>query len=176
MHDGNNTVISSAAWVSAQRYRALTMILQSLKTQTMISEMPSLCHIACASKTYQILSPLLFQQSLYFFLLIHRFFIYLSLSFFCMLCSMCLTIIPSTTAELCSAKKMAIYSHKGYEWARAATCYALARKSSCRHAMKMATVQCIKKTASDRCVARRLLPDPSRVHRKGSGDKTSHNV
>ena len=68
------SLVGSAAWVSAQQYRALTMILQSLKTQTMISEMPSLCHIACASKAYQILSPLLFQQSLYFSLSIHRIF------------------------------------------------------------------------------------------------------
>ena len=59
-----------------QRYRALMMILQSHKTQIMICEMPTLCHISCASKTYQILSPLLFQQSQYFFLLIHRIFIY----------------------------------------------------------------------------------------------------
>ena len=50
------------------------MILQSLKTKTMIFEMPSLRHITCASKPYQILSPLLFQQSLYFSYLIHRIF------------------------------------------------------------------------------------------------------
>ena len=36
--------------------------------------MPSLCHIACASKADQILSPLLFQLSLYFSYLTHRFF------------------------------------------------------------------------------------------------------
>ena len=58
----------SKTYTGAQQYRALTMILQSLKTQTMISEMPSLRYITCA---YQILSPL---QSLYFSLLIHRIF------------------------------------------------------------------------------------------------------
>ena len=41
--------------------------LQSRGTQTMISEMLS-------HRTYQILSPVLFRQSLYFFLLIHRIF------------------------------------------------------------------------------------------------------
>ena len=51
-------------YTGAQQCRALTMILQSLKTQPMISEIPSLCHIACTSKAHQILSPLLFQQSL----------------------------------------------------------------------------------------------------------------
>ena len=50
---------------SAQQYRALTMIVQSHKTRTMISMMPFLCHIACASKT---LSPVHSQQSLYTFL------------------------------------------------------------------------------------------------------------
>ena len=70
-------------YTGAQLYRVLTMILQSLKTQTMISEMPSLCHIACASKAYKILSPLLFQQSLYFSL-IHRIFYLLVI-----LCSIC---------------------------------------------------------------------------------------
>ena len=42
----------------------------------MISEMHSLCHIACAPKTYQILSPLLFEQSLHFSLLIDRIFLF----------------------------------------------------------------------------------------------------
>ena len=53
----------------------------------MVFETPFLCHIACISKTYQILSSLLFQQSLYFFLSVHRIFIYLSLSLYYMLCS-----------------------------------------------------------------------------------------
>ena len=54
-------------------YRALMVILQSHGTQNMISKMLSQC-ICCASETYQILSPVLFQQSLYFPLLIHRIF------------------------------------------------------------------------------------------------------
>ena len=49
------------------------MILQS---RTMISGMLSLCCISCASKTYPILSPVLFQQSLHISLLIHRIFYY----------------------------------------------------------------------------------------------------
>ena len=57
------TFINNNAELDAQRYRALMMILQSHKTQIMICEMPTLCHIPCASKTYQILSPLLFQES-----------------------------------------------------------------------------------------------------------------
>ena len=98
------SLVALHEWV--QQYRALMMVLQSLKTQTMISGMPSLSHIACASKAYQILSPLLFEQSLYLSLLICS--IYLSLSFFTCLAVyliLFLTIIPSTTAELCSTKK-----------------------------------------------------------------------
>ena len=67
----NAAMITELFYTDAHRYRALMMILQSHKTQIMISEMPSLCHIPCASKTYQILSPLPFQQSLFF--LIQRF-------------------------------------------------------------------------------------------------------
>ena len=50
------------------------VILQSHRTQNMIlTEMLSQC-ICYTSETYQILSPVLFQQSLYFPLLIHRIF------------------------------------------------------------------------------------------------------
>ena len=64
-----------------------------------------------------------------------------------------------TTAELCSARN---------EWTCAA---AYARKSSCRHAIKMATVQCIKKTTY---VARRPLPDPGQALKVSSPMTSSH--
>ena len=65
-------------------------------------------------------------------------------------------IIPSTTAELCSAQK--ITNERAPPDARAK------EQLRCRHAMKlkMATVQCIK-TTYDRCVARRPLPDSSQA-------------
>ena len=55
---------------SAQRYRALMVILQSHRTQNMILR----CYptVSATLETYQILSPVLFQQSLYFPFLIHR--------------------------------------------------------------------------------------------------------
>ena len=59
---------------SAQRYRALMVILQSHRTQNMILRCYPNVAICYTSETYQILSPVLFQQSLYFPLLIHRIF------------------------------------------------------------------------------------------------------
>ena len=50
----------------AQQYRALMMILQYHKTVSMISMMLSHCPISCAFETCQVLSPVLFQQPLYF--------------------------------------------------------------------------------------------------------------
>ena len=59
---------------SAQRYRALMVILQSHRTQNMILRCYPNVAICYTSVTYQILSPVLFQQSLYFPFLIHRIF------------------------------------------------------------------------------------------------------
>ena len=58
--------------------RALMVILQSRRTQNVISKMPSQC-ICCASETYQILSTVLFRQSSFYFT---EFCIHLSLPFF----------------------------------------------------------------------------------------------
>ena len=59
---------------SAQRYRALMVILQSHRTQNMILRCDPNVAICYTLEMYQILSPVLFQQSLYFPLLIHRIF------------------------------------------------------------------------------------------------------
>ena len=58
----------------SQRYRALMVILQSHRTQNMILRCYPNVAICYTSEIYQILSPVLFQQSLYFPLLIHRIF------------------------------------------------------------------------------------------------------
>ena len=68
---------------SAQRYRALMVFLQSHRTQNMILRCYPNVAICYTSETYQILSPVLFQQSLYFPLLIYRIFLFTCLcSFF----------------------------------------------------------------------------------------------
>ena len=83
MYEGNSysTLIHAVVLCeSAQRYRALMVILHSHRTKNVILR----CY---TSETYQILSPVLFQQSLYFLLLKFTEFFYLSLLFFYMLCS-----------------------------------------------------------------------------------------
>ena len=64
---------------SAQQFRALMMILQYHKTLSMISMMLSQCPILCASEISQVLSPVLFRQSLYFPFQFTEYFIYFSL-------------------------------------------------------------------------------------------------
>ena len=60
---------------AVQQYRALMVILQSHRTQNMILRCYPNVAICYTSEIYQILSPVLFQQSLYFSLLIHRIFL-----------------------------------------------------------------------------------------------------
>ena len=67
---------------SAQRYRALMVILQSHRTQNMILRCYPNVAVCYTSETYQILSPVLFQQSLYFPFLIHRIFYLLASALF----------------------------------------------------------------------------------------------
>ena len=62
--------------VHNDNYRALMVILQSHRTQNNVMILRCYPNVAICytSETYQILSPVLFQQSLYFPLLIHRIF------------------------------------------------------------------------------------------------------
>ena len=66
------TLQNYAKYIGAQRYRALMVILQSHRTQNMILRCYPNVAICYTSEIYQILSPVLFQRSLYFPFLIHR--------------------------------------------------------------------------------------------------------
>ena len=62
MHDGN----SAARVVLCESVYILCFADDFTITYNMRSEMQFQCHLCYASETYQILSPVLFQQSLYF--------------------------------------------------------------------------------------------------------------
>ena len=95
--------------VSAQRYRALMVILQSHRTQNMILRCYPNVAICYTSETYQILSPVLFQQSLYFPLLINsqNFFIYL----YILLLSLFFSVADISTASVLYTCTLYMHTH-----------------------------------------------------------------